>query len=145
MSTLFHWPLRVYYEDTDAGGIVFYANYLKFFERVRTEWLREAGIEQQALAETAQVMFVVKSTAIDYHAPAKLDDLLSISVVLQKLGRASVNVMQQALRNERAGPRLLCSGSIRIGCVDTRSLRPVMIPAEVATRISIAENLTTKK
>ena len=62
MSTLFHWPLRIYYEDTDAGGIVFYANYLKFFERARTEWLREAGMEQQALAETAEVMVVVKST-----------------------------------------------------------------------------------
>ena len=70
MSTLFHWPLRVYYEDTDAGGIVFYANYLKFFERARTEWLREAGIEQQALAETAQVMLSKVPPSITMHRPS---------------------------------------------------------------------------
>ena len=72
----FNWPIRVYYEDTDTGGVVFYANYIKFFERARTEWLRAAGVSQHALAQTHGVMFVVKSTAVDYHAPAKLDDEL---------------------------------------------------------------------
>ena len=71
MQSNFTWAIRVYYEDTDAGGVVFYANYLKFFERARTEWLRSAGINQQIMTETHSVMFVVKSTALDYHAPAK--------------------------------------------------------------------------
>ncbi|MEO6354939.1 MAG: YbgC/FadM family acyl-CoA thioesterase, partial [Burkholderiaceae bacterium] len=73
MTNNFSWRVRVYYEDTDAGGIVFYANYLKFFERARSEWLRSAGIQQQALMHTESVMFVVDSTAVDYHAPAQLD------------------------------------------------------------------------
>jgi tol-pal system-associated acyl-CoA thioesterase len=76
----FHWMLRVYYEDTDAGGIVFYANYLTFFERARTEWLRAAGVSQQNLTQTHGRMFVVKSTAVDYHAPAALDDELKVGV-----------------------------------------------------------------
>ncbi len=133
----FRWPLRVYYEDTDAGGIVFYANYLKFFERARTEWLRKAGIQQQMLAEQEQRIFVVKSTAIDYHAPAKLDDLLEITVTVKKLGRASVEFTQEAWRQDPAGEgRLLCSGSIRVGCVDAQSLRPAAIPAAVQARIA---------
>lgn len=135
MSAVFRWPVRVYYEDTDTGGIVFYANYLKFFERARTEWLRAAGISQQALAEQAQRMFVVKSTAIDYHAPARLDDRLDISVVVQKLGRASVNFYQEAWLAGAEPPRLLCSGSIRVACVDTLSLRPDMIPAGIDTTL----------
>src|SRR5918911_875161 len=98
MHPNFAWKIRVYYEDTDTGGVVFYANYLKFFERARTEWLRAAGVGQQHLAETAGVMFVVKSTAVDYHAPAKLDDELKLSVVVERLGRASVQFLQQAWR-----------------------------------------------
>ncbi len=135
MSDNFRWPLRVYYEDTDTGGIVYYANYLKFFERARTEWLRSAGIGQQLMTEQENVMFVVKSTAIDYHAPAKLDDRLEVSVTLEKLGRASVNVEQAVWRLDGAAPELLCSGHIRIGCVDTRSLRPAPIPATVLDKI----------
>ncbi len=135
MNIVFRWPVRVYYEDTDAGGIVFYANYLKFFERARTEWLRAAGIGQQALATQAQRIFVVKSTAMDYHAPAKLDDRLEITVTVEKLGRASVNFMQAAWLTNGEAPRLLCSGSIRVGCVDTLGLRPASIPDEVLTRI----------
>ena len=135
MSTAFRWPVRVYYEDTDTGGIVFYANYLKFFERARTEWLRAAGVAQQALAEQAHRMFVVKSTTIDYHAPAKLDDCLEITVEVEKLGRASVNFRQEAWLTGRNEALLLCSGSIRVGCVDTQSLRPATIPDEVNARI----------
>src|SRR5438309_8209461 len=86
----FNWTVRVYYEDTDTGGIVFYANYLKFFERARTEWLRAAGVGQQALSQEMGMMFVVRSTALDYHAPARLDDELSISVIVERLGAASV-------------------------------------------------------
>lgn len=137
MSAAFSWPLRVYYEDTDAGGIVFYANYLKYFERARTEWLRAAGIAQQQLADEARRVFVVKKTAIDYHAPAKLDDRLEITVEVDKLGRASVEFTQQAwlLAEEGHREKLLCSGSIRVGCVDADSLRPAPMPEHVNTRL----------
>lgn len=123
----FIWPVRVYYEDTDAGGIVFYANYLKFFERARTEWLRAAGCGQQLLADTAQVMFVVASTSLQYHASARLDDELAITVQIEKIGRASMEFTQQA----RRGDTVLCSCQIRIGCVNKHSLRPCLIPAHV--------------
>ena len=131
----FTWTVRVYYEDTDTGGIVFYANYLKFFERARTEWLRAAGVGQQALAENQQVMFVVRSTALDYHAPARLDDELIVSVVVERLGGASVQFFQEAWRVKPAGRQLLCSGRIKVACVDTNTLRPGAIPAEVLERI----------
>src|SRR3954468_7209868 len=107
MTSDFTWKLRVYYEDTDTGGVVIYANYLKFFERARTEWLRAAGVGQQDLAETAGLMFVVKSTAVDYHAPAKLDDELKLSVVVEKLGRASVQFVQEAWRENGTQAQLL--------------------------------------
>jgi acyl-CoA thioester hydrolase len=131
MSPDFTWNIRVYYEDTDTGGVVFYANYLKFFERARTEWLRAAGVGQQALSETHGVMFVVKSTAVDYHAPARLDDLLTVTVIVEKLGRASVQFMQQAWRGEQ----LLSVGRIKVGCVDVNSFRPSPIPEEVVTKL----------
>ena len=136
MSPPFSWPVRVYYEDTDTGGVVFYANYLKFFERARTEWLRSAGIGQQALSETHRVMFVVKSTAVDYHAPAKLDDELKLTVVVERLGRASMEFVQEALRVDGTqSPRALATGRIRVGCVDTKSFRPCPIPDDVLERI----------
>ena len=135
MEAEFCWIARVYYEDTDAGGIVYYANYLKFFERARTEWLRAAGVGQQSLAETAGVMFVVKSTALDYHAPAKLDDELKLSVVVERLGRASVQFMQQAWRDGPGGRELLCTGRIKVGCVDLRALRPAEIPGHVLRKL----------
>ncbi len=131
MQTEFNWPVRIYYEDTDAGGIVFYANYLKFFERARTEWLRAFGISQQHMAASHAAMFVVKSTALDYHAPARLDDELNISVVVEKLGRASVQFVQEAW----CGERLLVSGKIKVGCVGVASLRPVAIPDDVLQQI----------
>ena len=137
MTSNFTWKIRVYYEDTDAGGIVFYANYLKFFERARTEWLRAAGIGQQLLSESHRVMFVVKSTAVDYHAPAKLDDELKLSVVVERLGRASVQFVQEAWRVEGEDLRLLASGRIKVGCVDTDTFRPSPIPDEVLDRIKI--------
>ena len=135
MSKPFRWPVRVYYEDTDTGGVVYYANYLKFFERARTEWLRSAGIGQQLLSEQENVTFVVKSATIDYHAPAKLDDALEISVTIEKIGRASVNFSQSAWRQGGSEPELLCSGQIRVGCVDSESLRPTAIPVAVLEKI----------
>jgi acyl-CoA thioester hydrolase len=140
MPQNFSWTIRVYYEDTDTGGVVFYANYLKFFERARTEWLRAAGVSQQALKESHRLMFVVKSTAVDYHAPAKLDDELKLTVVVERLGRASVQFVQEAWRVNAAGAqmRLLSSGRIKVGCVDTEALRPSPIPDEVLAKIKSA-------
>ena len=94
---VFEWPLRVYWEDTDAGGIVFYANYLKFFERSRTEWLRSLGIEQQRLKDSTGGMFVVSDTQIRYHRPARLDDELIVTACMVETGRASLIIRQQAL------------------------------------------------
>ncbi len=136
MLTEFSWNIRVYYEDTDTGGIVFYANYLKFFERARTEWLRAAGVNQQLLAEQHGVMFVVKNTAVDYHAPAKLDDELNVTVLVRRLGRASVEFRQEAWRvGKDKAPLLLATGDIKVGCVDVKSLRPSQIPDEVTEKI----------
>ena len=139
MRANFSWNIRVYYEDTDAGGIVYYANYLKFFERARTEWLRASGVDQQVLSETHGVMFVVKRTAMDYHAPAKLDDELIVTVNVRRMGRASVEFAQEAWRidgSADAGRVLLASGEIRVGCVGAASLRPQAIPDETAMKIA---------
>ena len=130
----FVWPLRVYWEDTAAGGVVFYANYLKFFERARTEWLRSLGIEQQTLADASGVVFVVRSTAVEYNAPARLDDQLEIRTLVERVGPASVQFAQEAWR----GDVMLASGKIRVGCVDKATFRPAPIPAPVLATIKIA-------
>ena len=121
----FTWRLRVYWEDTDAGGIVFYANYLKFFERARTEWLRSLGIEQSRLRETTGGIFIVSETAVRYLQPARLDDELLVTAGLEEAGRASLIIAQQALTIAGA---VSCEGRIRIGWVDAASLRPARIP-----------------
>ena len=124
--------LRVYWEDTDAGGVVFYANYLKFFERARTEWLRSLGVAQQGLRERSGAIFVVTDTRVSYRAPARLDDELQVTVQLQRHGAASMRVQQQAWR----ASTLLAEGEIRIGCVDQQSLRPRRMPAEVIAALA---------
>lgn len=124
-------PIRVYWEDTDAGGIVFYANYLKFFERARTEWLRSLGVGQQALREETGGMFVVSETAVKYHRPARLDDELLVTAKLQDSGRASITIAQQAWRKTSGEPELLCEGSIRIGWVSAASMKPERIPSSI--------------
>jgi len=128
----FEHALRVYWEDTDAGGIVFYANYLKFFERARTEWLRAFGFAQQQMREQQGLMFVVSATSLRYLSPARLDDCLSISVQPREIGRASMTVFQQA----RLDNKLLAEGEIRIGCVDAATLKPTRIPAAIIEAIS---------
>jgi acyl-CoA thioester hydrolase len=125
-GSAFSWPIRVYWEDTDAGGIVFYANYLKFFERARTEWLRSLGLEQRDLRERTGQMFVVGETLVRYHRAARLDDELLVTAALQETGRASLIIAQQAIL--KASGSLLCDGSIRIGWVDAASLKPARIP-----------------
>jgi len=124
--------MRVYWEDTDAGGVVFYANYLKFFERARTEWLRSLGFSQQRLKEDEGVMFVVSHTAVNYLRPARLDDELEVTVSLQFAGRASMAIAQQAWCNGI----LLAEGQIRIGCVDAGTFRPQRIPSPILERIA---------
>ncbi len=132
-------PLRVYWEDTDAGGIVFYANYLKFMERARTEWLRSLGIAQRRLREETGGIFVVSETQLKYHRPARLDDELLVTAELRQIGSASLIIAQRVLSNSEqtapdaaAGPALLCEGTIRIGWVDAASLRPARIPRQVS-------------
>lgn len=115
----------------DAGGIVFYANYLKFFERARTEWLRSLGIGQQALRESTGGMFVVSETAVKYHRPARLDDELLVTARLQESGRASLTIAQQAWRKTDSAPELLCEGSIRIGWVCADRMKPERIPSSI--------------
>ncbi len=122
----FEFPIRIYWEDTDAGGIVFYANYLKFFERARTEWLRTLGVEQSALKDLLGGMFIVAETQVRYLQPARLDDELIVTAQLQTAGRASLIIAQQA-RLKHTGAAL-CEGSIRIGWVDSATLKPGRIP-----------------
>lgn len=142
-SAPFTWPVRVYWEDTDAGGIVFYANYLKFFERARTEWLRALGVEQQRLREQLGGMFVVTQTQLQYHRPARLDDLLLVTARVMEAGRASMTIEQTALLKPQQNgvgdvpAQLLCSGTIRIGWVDDRQLRPQRIPPAVMAALKL--------
>ena len=127
----FTWPVRVYWEDTDAGGIVFYANYLKFFERARTEWLRSLGIEQRHLIERTGGMFVVSDTRVRYLQPARLDDALLVTAWPQEVGRASMTIQQQAFLTTQTGNRLLCEGSIRVGWVNAADYKPARIPTVI--------------
>ena len=132
---VFEHPIRIYWEDTDAGGIVFYANYLKFFERARTEWLRALGFGQQVLRDESGGMFVVSETAVKYHSPARLDDTLVVTAELQTGGKASLTIAQRAyLRKPGQTPisdQLLAEGTIRLGWVDSTTLKPGRIPAPV--------------
>ncbi len=130
-KTQFHWKVRVYWEDTDAGGIVFYANYLKFFERARTEWLRSLGVEQQQVKEATDGMFVVAETSIRYLRPARLDDELIVTASLKECGGATMTIKQQVLLKSAA----LCEGVIRIGWVDATSLQAKRIPLKIIERL----------
>jgi acyl-CoA thioester hydrolase len=129
----FVWPVRVYYEDTDAGGVVYYANYLRFMERARTEWLRSLGYEQSDLAERHGVVFVVRSAAIDYLRPARFNDILQVSVELIKVGAGHIDVAQHVTRDAE----LIAEAAVKVACVGLRTMRPVRIPQPLATRIRI--------
>lgn len=120
--------LRVYWEDTDAGGVVFYANYLKYFERARSEWMRERGFGQETLLREFGAMFVVVHTNVRYLRPARLDDVLHITAEIVEIAGASMSFLQVAWRGEER----LVEGGIRIGCVDSTSLKPRRIPKELA-------------
>ncbi len=123
----FSWPARVYWEDTDGGRIVYYANYLRFLERARSEWLRALGHSQRALAEAPGILFSVVSLAVQYRAPARLDDELEISCAPQREGGASLRFLQQIHRQGDAR-QLLVDAQVRIACIDAHTLRPKRLP-----------------
>lgn len=131
----FVWPVRVYYEDTDAGGVVYYANYLKFMERARTEWLRALGIEQDRLTQEEGLVFAVRQISVDYLKPALFNQSLNVSVRLTKLGSVSL-YLEQAIVSE-AGVTL-CQGRIKIACLDADSFRPKPIPKPILAELSNA-------
>ena len=137
----FSWPVRVYYEDTDNGGMVYHANYLKFMERARTEWLRARGVEQDVLMKQEGLIFAVCSVQLDYLKPARFNQLLSVSVSVAESGKASLTFEQTVnlITNEEDGGvkngLLLCQGRIRIACLDANNLKPRAIPASVRQEI----------
>ena len=125
----FIWPVRVYYEDTDSGGVVYYANYLKFMERARSEWLRSLGFEQDRLALEQGVIFAVRRASIDFRRPARFNDLLQVSARIEQSGKASLTFYQAITREEDG--QLICDGEIRIACIGVESFRPAPIPQEI--------------
>ena len=124
----FSWPARVYWEDTDGGAIVYYANYLRFLERARTEWLRAQGHSQRELAREPGILFAVVSLQVDYRAPARLDDELEITCEPRPEGAASLRFGQCIYRTGEARPELLLEAQVRVACVDARTLRPRRLP-----------------
>ena len=126
-SQPFTLPVRVYYEDTDAGGVVYYANYLKFCERARTEWLRTIGVSQQALIDEQGLAFVVRSVQADYLASARLDDALEVVTRVAMLRRASILFEQQVMR----GQELLFTTRVLLASIDLHRQKPVAIPASL--------------
>ena len=126
----FSWPIRVYYEDTDSGGIVYYANYLKFMERARTEWLRSLGFTQRELAQNEGILFVVRSVAIEYLKPSRFDDRLQVTVEPVKVGAGQIVVAQEVWRAQET----VASANVRLACLNAATMRPVRIPQAVLIR-----------
>jgi acyl-CoA thioester hydrolase len=132
--SVFSWPARVYWEDTDGGGIVYYANYLRYLERSRTEWLRSLGYSQRALASDPGIVFAVVSVSVQYRRPARLDDELTVTCEPQLERSASLRVAQRILRAEEA----LVTAEVRVACVDARTLRPRRLPETLIHRMQPA-------
>jgi acyl-CoA thioester hydrolase len=128
----FTFPVRVYWEDTDAGGVVYYASYLRFLERARSEWLRAIGVDQARLLHEERLQFVVVEANIRYHRPAKFDDQLSVTVMLESRRGASL-VMGQEIRRGAGAEELLVSATIRAACLDSVSLKPRPLPESLAS------------
>ena len=133
MSTIFSIPIRVYYEDTDTGGVVYHSNYLNFMERARTEWLRALGFEQDELLREYGVLFAVSAVSVAFHKPARFNELLAVTVALDRRGAASLTLKQEVWR----GDELLASGEVRIACLDAQRFVPVAIPARVADSVQV--------
>jgi len=130
----FSLPIRVYYEDTDSGGVVYYANYLKFMERTRTEWLRSLGFEQDALRRDQGLLFAVRRAEIDYHKPALFNDLLRVTAVLSGSGGASLDFEHHVLRD--VDGTLCCRGRVKVACLNEKNLRPQRIPDKLLAEIA---------
>jgi acyl-CoA thioester hydrolase len=134
---MFTWPVRVYYEDTDLGGVVYYANYLRFMERARTEWLRHLGVDQTRLLEDRGLIFVIVSTEVRYLRPAQFNDLLHVTVQLEGAQRATMEFAQEIRRNSPEGD-LLTRGQVKAACVAAESFRPRAIPPDIIERLEQA-------
>ena len=131
----FAWPVRVYYEDTDFGGVVYHANYLKFLERGRTEWLRHLGFEQDVLRERYGVQFVVVGMQLAFHRPARFNHKLSVSVKITDMRRASM-LFDQAIIDASDENALVCSAQVRAACVDSVTLKPKPIPRAIVAELA---------
>ena len=129
----FEWPVRVYHEDTDSAGVVYYANYLRFLERARTEWLRALGFEQPHLARDFEIAFVVTALTIEYRRPARFNDLLTATVEPGEVGASRIVLLQRVLRE---GAELVVA-SVRLACVNTVTLKPVRIPGPVTEKLGM--------
>ena len=138
MAAPFVWPIRTYWEDTDAGGIVYYANYLKFMERARTEWLRAIGIAQARLKEEHGLMFVVVDVEAHYRKPARYNDQLQVTCRVRETTRASITLDQEVYR-ENVGGELLLDGRVRAACLDALKYRPRPLPPELWTQIKAGD------
>lgn len=125
----FRWPVRVYYEDTDAGGVVYHARYLNFCERARTEWLRSRGWEQDVLRDEYQLVFVVARASLEYRRPARFNDSLNVTCEVARLRAAAIEFTQRV--EHSADSTVLCGVSVRVACVDTRTFRPKPIPESI--------------
>ena len=125
----FSFPVRVYYEDTDSGGVVYYANYLKFMERARTEYLRQLGFEQDQLIEKENIIFAVKRANVNYHLPARFNQLLDVTASVTEFKKASLLFEQKVIHQE--DQRLLCSGTILIASLNAQSFKPCAIPQSI--------------
>ncbi|PSV39515.1 MULTISPECIES: tol-pal system-associated acyl-CoA thioesterase [unclassified Photobacterium] len=129
---VFKWPVTIYYEDTDVGGVVYHANYLKFFERARTEYLRKIGLNQQQLF-SLNMSFVVRSLTIDFLRGAKLDDQLMVHTVVQNIRRASIEFSQELVNNNN---EVLCKVLVKIACVDPTQMKPIALPEQLKLEIN---------
>jgi acyl-CoA thioester hydrolase len=138
---IFNWPVRVYYEDTDAGGVVYHSNYLNFMERARTEWLRALGFEQTYLRDVLNVIFVVHSAQIIFKKPAKFNDLLTISSEFGKIGQGSLEFLQKISVNQpstqpsHVEAMTLVEATIKVACVDADTFKPTAIPKEINVKM----------
>lgn len=127
----FEWPVRVYYEDTDSAGVVYYANYLRYLERARTEWLRALGFEQTDLAAQHGVVFVVRSMTLDYLRPARFNDALSVSVELEDVGASQITMQQRVVR----GADTMVTARVGVACVSQAAMKPVRMPKPLLEKI----------
>lgn len=135
-ATVFHWPVRVYYEDTDAGGLVYHARYLHFFERARTEWLRALGFEQDRLRDAHGVLFAVRRLAIEYLRPARFNDALTVTSRLAARGGASLDFAQEIIA---ADGTPLCRADVAVACIDAVRVRPARIPAPILAALAAVD------